>query len=155
MNLKLETKADYIKAFEDLYTRVEALENAKGGFFKPDIIAKMTKPLADAIVNARKEFLPLQKSVTSKKDGKTFAGLDDYIEATNKAFEKYGISVTFMENVEDSPTLVAIITLRGTKESYTITIDVKPANMTDPKLAIKYGFQNARCSVFKTITQLK
>jgi hypothetical protein len=47
------------------------------------------------------------------------------------------------------------MTTRGTKESYTITIDVKPANMTDPKLAIKYGFQNARCSVFKTITQLK
>jgi len=155
MNLKLETKADYVKAFEELYSRVEALEQTRGGFSKPDIIARLPKELANALANARMEFLPLQKSGTSKKDGKTFAILDDYKEATSKAFDKHGISVAFMENEDSSPTLAAIITLKGTQDSYTITTDVKPANMQDPKLAMKYGFQNARVSVYKTLSQLR
>ena len=157
MNLKLESKADFIEAFKHLEDRIIALENSpvRGGFLKPDIITKMTKPLADAIVKARTEFLPLQKSITSKKDGKTFASLDDYIEASSNAFSKNGISVSFEENVDPSPNLVATISLKGTVEKHVLPVEVKPANMTDPKMAMKYGFQNAKVGVYKTITQLK
>jgi hypothetical protein len=73
MNLKLENKADFIEAFKELESRIIALENSRGGFSKPDIILKLPKGLATALANARMEFLPLQKSGTSKKDGKTFA----------------------------------------------------------------------------------
>jgi hypothetical protein len=154
MNLKLENKSDFVEAFKELENRIIALENAKGSFFKPDIIGKMPKPLADALVKARSECLPLQKSMTSK-DGKVFPNLADYTEATNNAFAKNGISIVFMENDEPTPTLVAVINLKGSRETYTITTEVKPANMQDPKKAMFYGFQNSRKDVYKTLSLLK
>ena len=167
MNLKLENKADYERVITELRDevqalkkRVETVENSKGGFFKPDIIGKMPKSLADALVKARTECLPLQKSMTSKKDGKLFSNLADYTEATNNAFRNNGISIVFMERVEDSndensPTLVAVINLKDSRDTYTITTEVKPANMQDPKMAMKFGFQNAKVSVYKTLSLLK
>lgn len=160
MNLKLENKADYERVITDIYNElqslkkeIETVKNSPRGFFKPDIITKMPKPLADAIVKARAEFLPLQQS-GKKKDGKTFAILDDYIEATSNAFKKHGINIAFIENNDSSPSLAAIISLKDSRESYTITNEVKPANMQDPKLAIKYGFQNAKVSIYKTLSAL-
>jgi hypothetical protein len=162
MNLKLENKADYERVITELHNEmqelkkeIEIIKNSKGGFFKPDIISKMPKHIADALAKARNDFLPLQKSMTSKKDGKTFAILDDYIEATSNAFTKNGISISFEEIIEPSPVLVATISLKGSNEKHVMPTEVKPANMQDPKLAIKYGFQNAKVSIYKTLSLLK
>lgn len=162
MNLKLENKADYERVITDLYNEmqelkkeVESIKNSRSSFFKPDIISKMPKPIADALVKARTEFLPLQKSGTSKKDGKTFAILDDYIEATSNALAKSNINIAFEENNGPTPILIATISLGFHPQKFIMQTEVKPANMQDHKLAMKYGFQNAKASVYKALSQLK
>lgn len=149
MNLKLETKADYVEAITALANRITALEQSRGGFFKPDIIGNLPKGMAEALKRARTEFLPLQKSGTAKKDGKTFSTLDDYIEATSNAFRKNGLTLSFSEENEPAAILMAFLIFEN--ERYEINTPVKLANMDDPKKALMYGFKNARSSVYKTL----
>ena len=150
MTLKLETKADYQKTFEELIARVEALEASQPSY-KQDPVLKMPALLKESFLKARKEFLPLQMTGKTKKDGKLFANLKDYLEATNKAFKDNGIIIDFVENKDDMK--LATIILKG-NDRYSMETPIKPANVDDPDLAVKYGFLNAKTNVYKSLSQL-
>lgn len=151
MNIKLENAADYKAAIIQILERLEALESAQPAY-KQDPVLKMPESIKNAFLKARKEFLPLNMTGRTKKDNKPFAKFEDYREATNKAFKDNNIFISFMENKEPMK-LATIISVN--REEYTMETEAKLANMQDHEMAVKFGFLNAKTSVYKSLSQLK